>query len=103
MAATSSMSSRSRPRLTNPLGLPPQVSITNGFTFGVPTFLQRSAFPDESQNQIADTVTVTQGKHSLKFGVDYRRVHDNSQNLRTQFGSYSYGSASNYILDAVLG
>ena len=91
------------PTFTNPLGLPPQVSITNGFTFGVPTFLQRAAFPDESQNQIADTVTVTHGKHNFKFGVDYRRVHDNSQNLRTQFGSYSYGSATSYILDAVTG
>ncbi|MFI5106486.1 MAG: TonB-dependent receptor domain-containing protein, partial [Terriglobales bacterium] len=90
------------PSFTNPLGLPPQISITNGFTFGVPTFLQRPAFPDESQHQIADTVNWTQGKHNLKFGVDFRRVHDNSQNLRTQFGSYSYGSASSYILDALV-
>ena len=90
------------PTFTNPLGLPPQISITNGFTFGVPTFLQRPSFPDESQNQIADTVSATQGKHNLKFGVDYRRVHDNSQNLRTQFGSYSYSSANNYILDALV-
>lgn len=90
------------PAFTNPLGLPPQISITNGFTFGVPTFLQRPSFPDESQNQIADTVSVTQGKHNMKFGVDYRRVHDNSQNLRTQFGSYSYGSVNNYILDALV-
>ena len=90
------------PTFTNPLGLPPQISITNGFTFGVPTFLQRAAFPDESQHQIADTVTVTLGKHSLKFGMDFRRVHDNSQNLRTQFGSYSYSSATNYILDALV-
>jgi hypothetical protein len=91
------------PSFTNPLGLPPQVSITNGFTFGVPTFLQRSAFPDESQHQIADTVNWTVGKHNLKFGADFRRVHDNSQNLRTQFGSFSYSSVTNYILDATLG
>src|SRR6476661_2813283 len=45
------------PSFTNPLGLPPTVSITNGFTFGVPNFLQRSKFPDETRNQIADTVT----------------------------------------------
>src|SRR6476660_3198247 len=91
------------PTFTNPLGLPPQVSITNGFTFGVPTFLQRPSFPDESQHQIADTVNWTEGKHSFKFGMDFRRVHDNSQNLRTQFGSYSYSSVTNYILDATLG
>jgi len=91
------------PTYTNPLGLPPQVSITNGFTFGVPTFLQRPSFPDESTYQVADTLTWTRGKHSFKFGTDVRRVHDNSQNLRTQFGSYSYSSATNYILDAVIG
>jgi hypothetical protein len=90
------------PTFTNPLGLPPQISITNGFTFGVPTFLQRPAFPDESQNQIADTVSVTQGKHNLKFGMDYRRVHDNSQNLRTQFGSYSYPATNNTLNGAAL-
>jgi hypothetical protein len=90
------------PSFTNPLGLPPQVSITNGFTFGVPTFLQRPAFPDESTYQVADTLTWTTGKHSFKFGTDVRRVHDNSQNLRTQFGSYSYSSVSNYILDALV-
>ncbi|HET9838976.1 MAG TPA: carboxypeptidase regulatory-like domain-containing protein [Candidatus Angelobacter sp.] len=91
------------PSFTNPLGLPPQVSITNGFTFGVPTFLQRPSFPDESTYQIADTLTWTTGKHSFKFGTDVRRVHDNSQNLRTQFGSYSYSSVNNYMLDAILG
>jgi hypothetical protein len=90
------------PTFTNPLGLPPQISITNGFTFGVPTFLQRPSFPDENQNQIADTVSVTHSKHNLKFGVDFRRVHDNSQNLRTQFGSFSYGSVSSYITDALV-
>ncbi len=32
----------------NPFGgLPPSVAITNGFTFGTQTFLQRAALPDE--------------------------------------------------------
>ncbi len=87
------------PTFTNPLGLPPQVSITNGFTFGVPTFLQRPAFPDETRHQIADSMSWTHGKHSFKFGVDFSHVHDNSQNLRTQFGSYSYTSLLNYFTD----
>ena len=84
---------------TNPLGLPPQVSITNGFTFGVPTFLQRPAFPDETTQQYADTMTWTHGKHSMKFGIDYRHINDISKNLRTQFGSYSYSSLLNYFSD----
>jgi len=87
------------PRGINPLGLPPQVSITNGFTFGVPTFLQRPSFPDESRAQYADTMSWNKGKHSVKFGVDYSHVNDLSQNLRTQFGSYSYSSLLNYFSD----
>jgi hypothetical protein len=87
------------PTFTNPLGLPPTVSITNGFTFGVPNFLQRSKFPDEIRNQIADTVTWTHGKHSLKFGLDVSHVDDNGQNLFNGFGSYSYSSLLSYFSD----
>jgi len=87
------------PTFTNPLGLPPQVSITNGFTFGVPTFLQRPAFPDEVRQQYADTMTWTHGKHTLKYGFDFSHVDDNSQNLSTQFGNYSYSSLLNYFSD----
>ena len=87
------------PTFHNLLGLPPTVSITNGFTFGVPNFLQRSRFPDEYRSQIADTVTWTRGRHSLKFGVDFSHVDDNGQNLFNGFGSYSYSSLLNYFSD----
>jgi Carboxypeptidase regulatory-like domain/TonB dependent receptor len=84
---------------TNPLGLPPDVFITNGFDMGVPTFLQRPAFPDERRQQFADSVNWTHGKHNLKFGVDFVHTHDLSENLRTQYGSFQYGSIGNYISD----
>jgi len=84
---------------TNPLGLPPQVSITNGFTFGLPTFLQRPKFPDETTQQFADTIIWSHGKHNMKFGVDFRHINDVSQNLRTQFGSFSYSNLLNYFSD----
>src|SRR5258708_4213264 len=87
------------PSFTNPLGLPPTVSITNGFTFGVPNFLQRSSFPDESRMQVADTMTWTHGKHTVKYGADVSHVNDNSQNLFNGFGSYSYSSLLNYFSD----
>jgi hypothetical protein len=87
------------PTFTNPLGLPPSVFITNGFTFGTPTFLIRPSFPDESRWQVADTVNWNHGKHNIKFGVDFSHVYDNSQNLATQFGSYSYSSLLNYFSD----
>ncbi len=78
----------------NPLGLPPAVSITNGFTFGTQTFLQRAKYPDERRYQIADTMNYTRGKHNLKYGVDYLHTDDLSQNLRFQFASYSYTNGS---------
>jgi len=84
---------------SNPLGLPPQVVITNGFTFGVPSFLQRPKYPDEVRNQVADSVTWTHDKHTFKFGGDYNHVHDNTQNLRFQYGAYSYSSLLNYFSD----
>jgi outer membrane receptor protein involved in Fe transport len=83
----------------NPLGLPPQVSITNGFTFGLPTFLQRPAFPDETRMQVADTVSWIHKNHSVKFGIDMSHVDDLSENLRTQFGSFSYSNLINYFSD----
>ncbi len=87
------------PTFTNPLGLPPTVSITNGFTFGVPNFLNRQALPDEVRQQYADTMTWTHGKHTLKYGFDYSHVDDNIINLFNGFGSYSYSSLLNYFSD----
>lgn len=87
------------PTFTNPLGLPPQVSITNGFTFGTPNFLLRPNFPDERRTQIADTVNWTRGKHNVKFGMDFSHVNDLSQNLFQQFGQYSYNDLVTYFTD----
>jgi hypothetical protein len=87
------------PGYSNPLGLSPDVFITNGFDMGVPTFLQRPAFPDERRTQFADTVSWTHGRHSLKFGVDYAHTHDLSENLRFQYGSFSYSNLANYLSD----
>jgi hypothetical protein len=83
----------------NPYGLPPDVFITNGFDMGVPTFLNRPAFPFETRQQFADTVTWIKGKHTMKFGVDIAHANDLSKNLRFQYGSFSYSSLLNYFSD----
>ncbi len=90
---------------TNPFGLPPSVAIAasgataNGFTFGVPNFLNRPQFPDESRVQVADTLTWTHGKHTLKYGFDASHIDDNSQNLFNGFGSYTYNNLVDYFSD----
>jgi hypothetical protein len=95
------VTSLNAPGYKNPLGLPPDVFITNGFDMGVPTFLTRPAFPDENRTQVADTVSWSHGKHNLKFGFDIAHTHDLSENLRTQYGSFQYTSVANYISDLV--
>src|SRR5262249_22145565 len=66
---------------------------------GVPNFLQRSRFPDEKRTQIADTMNWSHGKHNFKYGIDFSRVNDNSQNLFNGFGTYSYSNLVNYFTD----
>ena len=87
---------------TNPLGLPPSVSITNGFTFGTQNFLNRAALPDERRWQVADTVNWIHGRHNFKFGGDYLHTNDLINNLFSGFGVYSYSSLPSYFTDFYL-
>ncbi len=87
------------PGYTNPLGLPPNVYITNGFNMGVPAFLTRPAYPDERRTQFADTVSWVRGNHTLKFGGDITHVKDYTANLYQQYGAYSYSNLVNFFSD----
>jgi hypothetical protein len=90
-------------------GRSPQTFITNGFTFGIPEFLERPSFPDERRNQFADTMTYTQGSHTFKFGGDLNLVKDIINNLRFSGGEFNYtggvnsagyyGGLSDFIID----
>ena len=79
----------------------PNIFITNGLEFGTPTFLERPSFPDERRWQFADTMTVTKGRHTFKFGADINRVTDDIQNLRFEAGAYSYNNINDFIIDYV--
>ena len=91
---------------TNPFGLTPDLFFNFGsaggsFDIGTQSFLTRPAFPDERRQQVADTVSWTHGNHSFKFGGDYLYTNDLSQNLRFQFGSFTYSNFGNYVSDLV--
>jgi len=87
---------------TNPFGVTPDVFFSfNAFDIGTQSFLTRPAFPDERRQQFADTVTWTHGNHSFKFGGDYLHTNDSSQNLRFQFGAFTYTSFGNYLSDVI--
>jgi hypothetical protein len=79
----------------------PDVFITGGIEFGTPTFLERTKFPFETRNQIADTVTLTAGNHTLKWGGDFNDVKDVQDNLRNYAGAYSYNNINDFIVDYV--
>jgi len=84
-------------------GLLPSVSFTTGanvgFQFGTSTNFQRAAFPDEYTTQFADTLTYIRGNHQLKAGFDIKNTRDFISNLRSEFGSYQYGSVADFISD----
>jgi hypothetical protein len=79
-------------------GRPPQIGV-NGFTFGKQDFLERYANPDEKRWQYADTMTVTRGSHTIKFGGDINRVNDLLDNLRLEGGSYNYSNINDFLID----
>lgn len=91
---------------TNPFGaVPPEVNITSGnggFEFGTPSFLNRPAYPDERTWQLNDTVEWTRGNHDLKFGYQMVHTNDLSENLRSQYGAYSYPQLYDYFADYYL-
>ncbi len=83
------------------LGVSPQVLISGnaGITFGMPNFLNRAAYPDETNDEFSDTVSWNHGKHQIKFGEDINRVHDILSNLFQQFGAYTYNNRVDFISD----
>jgi hypothetical protein len=83
-------------------GRSPQTFINNGFTFGIPEFLERVAFPDERRTQFADTLTYSTGNHTLKFGGDFNHSKDIINNLRFSGGEFNYTGANglpDFIVD----
>ncbi len=82
----------------------PAVSVSGIASYGETSALPRGAFPDEHRDQIADTVSLTRGRHELKFGVDLSFIHEYLANLFQGDGSYSYSGAQatafgNWALD----
>jgi hypothetical protein len=82
-------------------GRSPRVRLDNGVEFGKPEFLERRAFPDEKRWQWTDNVTVSRGRHTLKFGADINHVKDVIDNLRFEAGEYRYNNINDFIIDYV--
>jgi hypothetical protein len=79
-------------------GRPPQADL-GLFQTGKPNFLERVSYPNETRNQFADSVTISHGKHVLKFGGEFNRVHDLLDNLFQEGGAYSYDTLADFLTD----
>src|SRR5215213_8065210 len=75
---------------------------TTTFSFGMPEFLERASFPDERRWQFADTLTLTAGNHTLKWGGDINFVKDSINNLRFAGGEFNYTGATTGIADFIV-
>jgi outer membrane receptor protein involved in Fe transport len=75
---------------------------TTTFSFGMPEFLERASFPDERRLQFADTVTLTSGNHTVKFGGDINFVKDIINNLRFSGGEFNYTGATTGLPDFIV-
>ncbi|MBM3736983.1 MAG: TonB-dependent receptor [Acidobacteria bacterium] len=75
-----------------------QISVQGQGNLGVSDLFPRLN-PSENRHQIADNLTWTAGKHTVKFGGDLMNTTDfnNAQNNRN--GTYTYANFTNFALD----
>jgi len=74
---------------------PPPETYANGsgnFSFGLATFLQRYALPDERRLQFVDNFSYITGRHAFKFGGEANRANDFINNPTMFGGTYTYPS-----------
>ena len=49
--------------------------------------------------EYADTVSYTKGRHSVKFGVNYKRYQQNHNQRNTHFGSYLFSGLEEFLVN----
>ncbi|HEV2578557.1 MAG TPA: TonB-dependent receptor [Acidobacteriaceae bacterium] len=76
-------------------GFAPQVSIApNGFSYGTPSSVGRTAYPDERRLQLADTFSLAHGRHLLVAGADWSRITDIIAGSTNAAGTFLYDSGT---------
>jgi outer membrane receptor protein involved in Fe transport len=82
----------------------PYVSLSNISNYGEFYALPRTAEPDEKRTQVADTVSIVKGRHTIKAGYDINIIHEVMINLFQGTGRYTYSGTAqqafnNWALD----
>jgi hypothetical protein len=73
---------------------------------GMPDFLPRGKFPDETRYEWVDNLSWFRGRHLFKTGFDINHVRDSLQNLFQGGGVYGYfgpAAFANFVSDLFLG
>ncbi len=81
----------------------PSTTVTGGFSFGMPDFLPRPKYPFEKRYQWNESISITTGNHTFKFGGDINHVKESLINLFQGGGVYSYSSFSAIAGDCPIG
>src|SRR5205085_602746 len=55
--------------------------------------------PSEQRFSFSDSLSVTKGSHTMKFGIDFANTEDYQDQLITRYGAYNYSSLSNFAAD----
>lgn len=74
------------------------LTINGVANIGTPNYLPRVQ-PTEDRFQFADNVSVTRGRHLLKFGVDMAQTRMIQDQLLNARGSWVYANVTNFALD----
>ncbi|MFN7933501.1 MAG: TonB-dependent receptor [Bryobacteraceae bacterium] len=74
------------------------ITVQGQANLGVANYMPRLN-PSENRHQIADNLTWTVGKHTVKFGGDMMHTRDYYDQLFNGRGSYVYANFTNFALD----
>jgi len=75
----------------SPGGYAPEVEIApNGFTFGTPANLGRTAYPEEHRVQLADEFAWLRGRNRFTAGFDWSRIDDRIASYTNPDGTFLY-------------
>jgi len=75
----------------SPGGYAPEVEIApNGFTFGTPANLGRTAYPEEHRVQLADEFAWLRGRSLFTAGFDWSRIDDRIASYTNPDGTFLY-------------
>jgi len=67
----------------------------SAYRFGMPFFIPVDYF--DERIQFNNNLSVIKGRHSMKFGVEYNRVHSNQTFRGFQNGRYIFGSTDGFL------